>query len=271
MPVLVCTGCSSGLGALVLRQLVDLVASSSSATSSTRSPHWTVLAGVRSTAPSDLAALAHPRFSCVDLQWLPLDLARLDSVRAFAQQVALELEHRGLRRIDALLLNAACWKRSFHGIRVRDEDGQHVWAEEAFVNHFSQHYLVHLLLPLLVAAPPATSCAPPEPSSRARIIYTTSSLQNSIPSLDDLLPLLTDPSCPASDKERYAASKLAQTVGFHAWKQHFVENETPVDLVAVSPGFVPTTHLSRESPYLARWILRHVIYWFPFCSTEERG
>ncbi|GAA5866014.1 hypothetical protein JCM1840_003375 [Sporobolomyces johnsonii] len=262
MPVLVCTGCSSGLGALVLRQLVDLVASSSS--ERTPSTRWTILAGTRSTAPSILSARDAPR---VDLQWLPLDLASLPSVRTFAQQVALELDNRGLTRIDALLLNAACWKSSFSGIEVRDGDRQRVWAEEAFVNHFSQHYLVHLLLPRLTAAP----CPAPEPSPRSRIIYTTSSLQNSIQSLDDLRPILTDSSRPTSGKERYAASKLAQTVGFHAWKRHFVENETPVDIVAVSPGFVPTTNLSRESSFVARWLMRNVIYWFPFCSTEERG
>ncbi|GAA6059659.1 hypothetical protein JCM10212_000046 [Sporobolomyces blumeae] len=252
MPVAVVTGCSSGLGALVLRQLLHRL----DPTSLPHLSHWTILAGTRSSARPAL-----PSSSTVDVEWIPLDLARVDSVRQFAETVKLRLaDLPGPPHVDVVLLNAATWNEHVKTVDVGEGES---YAEEAFVNHFAQYHLVQLLEPLL---------ARPEPSTRSRIIVTTSSLQNSVKSLDDLPNLLRpNASSSSTGKSRYAASKLAQTIAFHHLKRRWSDSGTPVEIVTVSPGFVPTTNLSRDSPWWARWLMRNVVYWLPFCSTEEKG
>ncbi|GAA6015885.1 hypothetical protein JCM10207_006792 [Rhodosporidiobolus poonsookiae] len=277
MPTLVCTGCSSGLGFTALSLLVDSFISSSPSASSVR-----IYAGARSLNTPDqqqLSERAASRNQKIEVHWLPLDLSSLDSVRQF---VRLLTDEHGVDAVDAVLLSAAVWTGELRTTRLGEQD----WVEEAVVNHFAQHYLVQLLSPLMEKA--ASSASASSASLPPRIVYTTSSLHTSITLLDHLLPLLlpsaSSESTPTSNaalsapppastgKTRYAASKLAALVGAQAVKEDFATRGVGVDVVAVSPGFVPSTGLSRESAgAVGRWAMRNVMSWAPFAVSGEEG
>ncbi|GAA5822598.1 hypothetical protein JCM5353_005498 [Sporobolomyces roseus] len=262
MRVLVATGCTSGLGSIALSQFLSRLISNSQS----QSQSWLILAGYRSTHPPRLETFN----KTVELKWLQLDLANFESVNQFAHMVKQELHSRGLNKVDTLLLNAAVWKAQFEPVQL----GEKQYSKEALVKHFAQYYLTQELLPLLSATPSS--------EERSRIIFTTSSLQNSVQSLDDLLPLLTSSLTPqTSSKARYAASKLLQTISYHSLHQQLTSNNPSssssakdhgvVDIVSVSPGFVPTTGLARETSWWQRLFMRYIISWAPFCTSEEEG
>ncbi|GAA5842873.1 hypothetical protein JCM9279_004015 [Rhodotorula babjevae] len=274
MPSLVVIGCSSGLGLGALsqwcRRLVSL--------SPPRPTRWLVLAGQRSPLDSppsaeqrNLAALCTANPDTLRLEWLALDLADSDSLRAFAHQV-----HARTDSVDALVLNAAVWTADDDPASVA-VDGR-VWTQEAVVNALAQHLLIDLLEPLLVATKAASS------SARSRIIVTTSKLHSIVTSIDDLVDQLHPPSAPAASatststsrsansstgKSRYAASKALQLVSAAYWATRLADKG--VDVVAVSPGFVPTTALSRAQSPVARWAMRHLVSWLPFAVSADEG
>ncbi|GAA5895506.1 hypothetical protein JCM8208_005250 [Rhodotorula glutinis] len=271
MPTLLAIGCSSGLGLGALshwcRRLVSLPP---------RASQWRILAARRAPLDSSptpeqdsLAALctAHPH--SVHLEWLALDLASSDSVRAFAHQV-----RNCTDTVDVLVLNAAVWTADADPASF-DVGGQE-WTQEAVINALAQHLLVDLVEPLLVAA----ADEPTSSSTRPRIIVTTSKLHSSVTSLDDLVAQLhppfpststsaSPPTTASTGKSRYAASKALQLVSAAFWASRLAESG--VDVVAVSPGFVPTTSLSRAQSPVARWAMRHVVSWLPFAVSAEEG
>lgn len=205
MTVIVLTGCSSGLGARVLAQLVRHLPSGA-----------TILSGYRSTSPppsppglSDGSTLA----------WIPLDLASLASVDQFVRQVETKLGSNS--SIDCVLLNAATWNNSYRPTKVDDAE----WSQEFVVNHLAQHRLVEGLLPLLSAG------------SRGRIVFTSSSLQNSLPreveSIEQVVSILRDPNDKSSTaRSRYASSKILQSLSYF----HLAHHAQHLDIVGVSPG-----------------------------------
>lgn len=123
MRVLVCTGCSSGLGLAALAAFVDRVIAASPPL-----PRWHILAAHRTKELSDEqhALTARCDHHGVPLAWLPLDLADAHSVHSFARTVHLRAPHH----IDALLLNAACWNTACTEVTLGDTR----WTEEAVVN-----------------------------------------------------------------------------------------------------------------------------------------
>ena len=66
----------------------------------------------------------------------------------------------------------------------------------------------------------------------------------------------------------YAASKL-----YNVWFAKQLAQLGPPQLLvnAVSPGFVPTTGLSRSSSFLGRMFMRHVAAWMPFAVRLQEG
>lgn len=154
MPVLVATGCSSGLGlgalSLWCHRLVASSASASACASASRSgsrpSRWLILASQRTLEPSplqhQLTNLCRTHPDTLSLRWLgPLDLAHSHSVRAFAREIAAATD-----RVDALVLNAATWTADAdrEAVEVAPEGGQ--WTTEAVVNALcapspSLHYL----------------------------------------------------------------------------------------------------------------------------------
>ena len=114
MNTIVMTGATSGIGKVAAEQI-------------RAAPGVQLVIGAR-VAPPD------------GLRVLPLDLAHLESVRTFVQQVEAWL---GDRPINGLVLNAAS---QFSNIDQRTEDG----FEATFaVNHLAHYLLLRLLTPRL--------------------------------------------------------------------------------------------------------------------------
>ncbi|BGP35700.1 hypothetical protein JCM10296v2_007552 [Rhodotorula toruloides] len=194
---------------------------------------------------------------------MTLDLLKLSSVEAFARRVKEALkEDEG---VDVLFINAAVYNMSARTVEL---GGTGAWTQEAVVNHLSQHYLIQLLAPLLTRL----SINGP---SRSRLVFTSSQLHTSIKSLDELAPCLKPSSSDhSSGKSRYAASKVAQLISARYWQRHFGmagAGARPVDVVTVSPGFVPTTGLTRDVPLLGRLLMRYILALMPFAVSEAEG
>ncbi|SCV74718.1 BQ2448_7747 [Microbotryum intermedium] len=264
MPTLLCTGCSSGLGLQALRQLYSHAPSSTSATSS----NWRLIIGARDVAATQAKLATVVPSDGPKAQVLHLDLESFESVRTFSDQVKLLVEEEATdsqqkartqseaperEGIQCILLNAAVYTAKF-------EAAQGGWCKEAIVNTFSQHLLLHLVSPLLKP----TSLIP-----HPRVIVTSSGLHTKIPasSIPSLPMTLKSPS--TSSMERYRATKFTQMANAHHWKSNLKTHD--VDVVAISPGFVPTSGLNRQSSVWARFFLRWILWWFPFVSTDEQG
>ncbi|MGW0478051.1 SDR family NAD(P)-dependent oxidoreductase [Nonomuraea sp. NPDC003214] len=162
---------------------------------------------------------------------LPLDLAVLDSVRAFAAAV-------GPGPFDALVLNAGV---SFHGVDRRTADG----FETTFaVNHLAHFLLLNLLLPRL--------------ADGARVVITSSSTHD--PELGGTLPpprhahagLLAHPERDdglhagprAAGGHAYTASKLCGILTARALAAR--PEAARLTVLAYDPGPTPGTGLSRD-------------------------
>ncbi|BGP27934.1 hypothetical protein JCM10295v2_006921 [Rhodotorula toruloides] len=193
---------------------------------------------------------------------MTLDLLRLSSVEAFARRVKQALHDD--EGVDVLFINAAVYNMSARTVNLAGT----AWTQEALVNDLSQHYLIQLLEPLLTRS--STDGLP-----RSRIVFTSSQLHTSIKSLDALGPCLKPSrSDHSSGKSRYAASKVAQLISARFWQRHFAVSGGDarlVDVVTVSPGFVPTTGLTRDVPLLGRLLMRYILALMPFAVSETEG
>src|SRR5215469_1381170 len=126
MRIVVMTGGTAGLGEVAAQQI-------------SKTPRTRLIVGARG------------RPALADSTVLPLDLARLTDVRAFAHAVFDQLNGAG---IDALVLNAGA---QFPNLKQRTADG----FETTFaVNHLAHYLLMRLLVPKL--------------AEHARVVITTS-------------------------------------------------------------------------------------------------
>jgi NAD(P)-dependent dehydrogenase (short-subunit alcohol dehydrogenase family) len=129
---------------------------------------WNFILGVRDTTKVQTAfdRLKYDT-SRHNLTLLPLDLAQVKNVKAFAHRALEKLGFAG--KIDYLLLNAGLAKSA-------EEKGSHPkWCESYIVNHLSQHYLVHLLKDKLVA-------------SKSRIVFVSSGAIRSLKDTSTIEP-----------------------------------------------------------------------------------
>ncbi|KAJ6594834.1 hypothetical protein B0H19DRAFT_1096866 [Mycena capillaripes] len=211
----VATGVSSGLGFEAIKQLL-------------RQPQpYKVILGARDVA-STQAAYNKVEFDQSvghSVSVLPLELADLSNVKRFAGQV---LETLGTKeKLDYLMLNAAV----SHGAEQPGPKGSK-WCESYIVNHLSQHYLVHLLREKLVA-------------SSARLVFVSSGAIRMVKDPSTLDTNLKSASGAAGMTAVYPESKLAALLGAHWWRRALAGQCT---VVAVSPGLIPDTGLSRGMP-----------------------
>ena len=206
--MIVMTGGSSGFGAIAVQRL-------------TQSPETRLLIGARS--PSADA--------------IELDLARLDSVRAFAGSV---LERLGETRIDTLLLNA--------GTVLPDDTGRTADGYETTfaVNHLAHHLLIGLLLPALAEG--------------ARVVLTTSGTHDPATGAGLAVPRHADAELlahPDRDPDRdarprkagehaYTASKLCSVLTTRSLEAHPDVQVRNITAIAYDPGQVFGTGLARD-------------------------
>ncbi|TWU75865.1 hypothetical protein ED733_005507 [Metarhizium rileyi] len=208
----VATGLSSGIGLEVLKQLLE------------HATPYKVILGARDvkTTNDAIAQLQYDK-TANTVAVLPVELANLKTVQTFAQQVLDKIGGGG--NIDYLLLNAGMLKAA--------EKGPHrKWCDAAVVNHFSQHYLTHLLREKLVA-------------SKARVVVVSS---GAIRNVDDPTTLETKLANGSGTDGYtvYASSKFIQLLGAQWWRRQLAGQ---CDVVAVSPGLIPNTGLGRDQGF----------------------
>ncbi|KAG6294601.1 hypothetical protein E4U09_002567 [Claviceps aff. purpurea] len=213
---IVATGLSSGLGFEALKQLLD-----------SEEP-YTIIFGARDadTANEAIKKLNFDRL-LHSVAVLPLELNDLSEVKTFSEQALETLEKLGETEIDYLLLNAGILKPA-------NEREPHTskWCEAAVVNHFSQHYLIHLLREKLVA-------------SQTRIVVVTCIGVRSVENLANLENHI-EAGSGIDGLPIHTYTKFLQLLGAHWWSRQLQDQ---CRVVAVSPGMIPHTGLGRESGF----------------------
>ncbi len=226
MATIVMTGGTSGFGQVAVGEMTR------------RGRHHVVL-GARNGLPTGSAT--NP-----DVQVHRLDLAVLDSVRSFADDVRARTD-----RIDALVLNAGVYRPD---VRARTVDG----FETTFaVNHLGNHLLLRLLMDRLAEG--------------ARVVLTTSGTHN--PAERSGFPpprhadtrLLAHPERDAdldrsprrAGRRAYTSSKLCAVLTAQALAVHPDAVARRVTAIAYCPGQAPGTGLTRDEmlPLRAMWWL----------------
>nr|WP_310523023.1 SDR family NAD(P)-dependent oxidoreductase [Polymorphobacter sp.] len=218
MPVIVMTGATSGIGAVAASRLAR--------------PDTRLIVGARGGALPGAGTL-------------PLDLASLASVRAFADAVVAALAGA---RIDALLLNAGGQRPD---VEIRSADG----FELTFAtNHLAHYLLLRLLTPHL--------------APDARIVITSSGTHDPAENTGVPAPRHADArrlAHPETDPRRdakptaagmraYAASKLANLMT----ARHLAASPEARawTVIAYDPGLTPGTGLVREQ----HWAIRRLVW-----------
>lgn len=169
---------------------------------------------------------------------LPLDLARLSSVREFAATVETSLAGAS---IDILVLNAGT---QFGNLDARTEDG----FETTFaVNHLAHYLLLRSLLPQF--------------ADGATVVITTSDTHD--PRTNPMAPRQLDPERLAHPESRrrtgfrdafraYSASKLCDLLTARALAGSTAAAEHRWRVIAYNPGYTPGTGLTKNWPLWAR-------------------
>ena len=223
MTTIVMTGATSGIGLVAATRLI--------------ADGHRLIAGVRGERNLSGAEL------------LPLDLADLSSVRAFAERCTAPLA--------VLVLNAGM---QVHTTARRSADG----FELTFAtNHLAHYLLARLLLPKLAPG--------------GRIILTSSGTHNPAEKTGIPAPLhadakrLADPetdpelskSAMAAGLRAYSSSKLCNLMTARSLAQDADIKAKSITVHAYDPGFVPTTGLARNAPWIVRSVIMPVIGLMP--------
>lgn len=213
MTTVVMTGATAGLGEVAAQVIFH-------------TPDTQLIVGARGHGPAGITTV-------------PLDLARLQSVREFAQGVRDRL---GPTQIDVLVLNAGT---QYPGIDQRTEDG----FETTFaVNHLAHYLLLRLLSPKLAQG--------------ATVVITTSDTHDS--ALNPMAPKELDPEKLARPKGKpaslsgfraYSASKLCNLMTARAFAQSSEAKALHLRVIAYNPGFTPGTSLARGWPLWVRMLV----------------
>lgn len=180
---------------------------------------------------------------------LPLDLAELASVRAFAASVR-ESVGQG-REVDALVFNGGIVRPDAAG---RTVDG----FETTFaVNHLAHYLLLRLLMPVLAdgALIVVTTSGTHDPASRAGLALPRHA-DAQLLAHPDRDPAL-DPRPKQAGEHAYTASKLCTILTVRALLQHPDARSRRLSAVAYCPGQVFGTGLAKDLslPLRLAWTL----------------
>ncbi|WP_207933165.1 SDR family NAD(P)-dependent oxidoreductase [Actinomadura sp. GC306] len=209
---IVMTGGTSGFGAITAERL-------------TRTGDTRLILGARRPAPAG--------------EQVPLDLASLDSVRAFAASVRERLGGAG---IDALVLNAGVIHPDVTG---RTVDG----FETTFaVNHLAHYLLLRLLAPALAdrATVVLTTSGTHDPATGAGLATPRHADANLLAHPDRDADL--DPRPRTAGQHAYTASKLCAVLTARALSGHPGTGRRGFTVIAYDPGQVFGTGLADHLP-----------------------
>ncbi|PWN18904.1 hypothetical protein BCV69DRAFT_52908 [Microstroma glucosiphilum] len=214
--------------------------------------------------------------------------------------------------VDEDAITATAGERQ-KGDKLSDAEGR--YEESACVNHVSQQLLVALLAPALLGSRSSSADAQQTQGESVspvpRIVFTSSALHRQIKDVKHLDaffnpgPTTASSSDPSSDSSApppawslmgsYGASKFLQMLGVQRLLKELQSLPLPrgftsaqidsssssssssprIEVIAVQPGFIPSTGLSRETSPLARiatlWILPFLAPLVSFIATPEEG
>jgi NAD(P)-dependent dehydrogenase (short-subunit alcohol dehydrogenase family) len=221
MKTIVMTGGTAGIGLAAAQQMRE-------------NPDIRLLVGARN-QPS------------AEVEFLPLDLTKLASVRSFAAAVEERLDGAS---IDGLVLNAGILVSDVHQ-RTEDE------FETTFaVNHLAHYLLLRLLMPRL--------------ASGATVVITTSNLHDpkanasAAPEHADAEMLarghveLRKSRGSRSGMRAYAASKLCNVLTARALASSASAQDLGLRVIAFNPGLTPGTRLARNQSRAVRFAFAFV-------------
>jgi|EP00944_MAST-04C_sp_MAST-4C-sp1_P011526 NAD(P)-dependent dehydrogenase (short-subunit alcohol dehydrogenase family) len=197
-----------------------------------------------------------------------LDLSSFDSIENFVKEIS-HIDGFTENGLSLLVNNAGVgWGKNTPLIKTENQIEEIVG-----VNHFGHFLLTKLLLPYLK-----------KPKS-SRIVIVSSSLHDpgankKAGDVDDKGKLLL-PNFPEgiliNEKEAYDGSSAYKVsklcnIWFGYELQRRLNNEKyNIKVVSVSPGFIPTTGLTRRSGMLGLFFLHYIIPFFGVTRTVEEG
>ncbi len=199
-------------------------------------------------APSVRLLLGARRAGPPGVETLPLDLARLDQVRAFAAAVGEKL---GAGGIDALVLNAGV---QFSTGDNRSDDG----FETTFaVNHLAHYLLLRLLSPRLAqgAIVVLTTSGTHDPAEETFIIPAPRHANARLLAYPEQDPD-RDRSPQTAGGRAYSSSKLCNLLTARSFAAQPEAQARRLSVIAYDPGATPGTGLARSDSLLRRGLWR---------------
>lgn len=240
------TGATSGLGRLTAKKCIDL-------------GHTVIITG-RSQAALDAAKkiiLKSSPDAASRLYELIMDLQDLATVKKAVET----LNTFNLPSLDVIVHNAGANLGEFSQVDNKVE-------ATVFINAIAPLYLTCLLMLVIEKSE----------NSKKRIIFVGSSLHDNknkgggnspagrIPDSVSINDLVGD----AKDWDAmryYKISKLATLWGTYALASKYPQ----VPIFQFCPGFVPSTELARNSPFVLRTIMKYILPHFSFAVSEEES
>lgn len=242
--IILITGATAGLGRLTAKKCVDL-------------GHTVIITGRNQSnldAAKDFILKDSPQFKS-NVHQLIFDLADLDSVTKAVEQ----LKTFNLPCIDVIVHNAGGNEANFQQV--------HHVEKVFFKNAVAPLYLNRLLWPMIEKST----------SPKKRILFVGSSLHDNknagggrseasrIPDSVDLNDLFHGDGSGWDMMKAYKMSKLGSV-----WNTYCLARRCPDVPVAVfCPGFVPTTDLARHSPFMLRFVMKYLLSYASFATSED--
>lgn len=202
--IILVTGGSSGLGKETIFQLAK------------HSPQKIYLAARNETKSLDaIQAIKSASLPDAEIEWVPCDMASLDSIRKAAQSV-----RERSPRLDILILNA--------GIMATPPEKSATGHDlQLATNHIGHFLLTKELIPLLEKTAA-------EPNSDVRVITLSSEAYSLSPSVDKIME--TEKLSAAGPWERYGASKAANIL----FAAELARRHPSLTSVSLHPGMIKT-------------------------------